>query len=114
MIQLGDRLTTPGNTTIVTPPLEQEVNQLFDEYAHCCEELLEWEKLRDYANHSTVESPALLMKAAMHIPDWSMVRDCLDQLMGCIPQKLLSVYHIYQMMSTIMVCLDLLKCKKAF
>lgn len=103
VIQMGDAVGANGSTVVMTPPLESEYNHLFEQYAVCCEELLEWEKVRDYANHNVVENPFLLMKAALHIPDWSMVKDCLDQLTGCIPAKNMSSYHQYYLMKQIMV-----------
>lgn len=103
IIAMGESMSTPEACQTFTMPLDQEMNHLFDQYTTCSEELLDWERMRDYANHNTVESPYMLMKAAMHLPDWPMVRDCLDQLVGCVPQKHISDYHLYHMMALVMV-----------
>ncbi|CAI4222469.1 unnamed protein product [Auanema sp. JU1783] len=85
-----------------TPTVAEELELLFDVYTTCCQELMEWEKLRDFANSTSTQSAKHLMIAAMHIPDLGIVKECRDQLSGCVPPKFAHTYSIYNAMLNVM------------
>ncbi|KAK6024284.1 hypothetical protein OSTOST_09905 [Ostertagia ostertagi] len=62
----------------------REYEFLDSSYIQCTKELCRWRVVCDIAKNSHVENPELLFEAAVHLPDWSLAKQCRDQIIGCI------------------------------
>ncbi|KAK5977107.1 FAT domain-containing protein, partial [Trichostrongylus colubriformis] len=61
----------------------REFDFIDNAYLQCTKELCRWKVVCDIAKSSHVENPELLFEAAVHLPDWTLAKQCRDQIMGC-------------------------------
>ncbi|PIO64997.1 hypothetical protein TELCIR_13354 [Teladorsagia circumcincta] len=78
------RMENQYGKNAITEANFREYEFLDNSYIQCTKELCRWRVVCDIAKNSHVENPELLFEAAVHLPDWSLAKQCRDQIIGCI------------------------------
>ncbi|WKX92957.1 hypothetical protein Q1695_010745 [Nippostrongylus brasiliensis] len=77
------RLDSPLAKNLNNTVIENEYNFLENAYIQCTKELGRWRLLCDVAQDPHIENAELLFEAAVHLPDWSLAKQCRDQIVAC-------------------------------
>ncbi|VDN25416.1 unnamed protein product [Gongylonema pulchrum] len=82
----------------MTPALKFEMDEWQKLWTSCERELCEWNVLLTYGSSNAVQDLGCVADAAWHLPQWSLLRDCVSQLEGCIPPDLYYKHTLYKAM----------------
>ncbi|XGW10530.1 hypothetical protein V3C99_012210 [Haemonchus contortus] len=77
------RLESQYGRTSITEANLQEYEFFDSAYIQCTKELCRWKEVCDIARSSHVENLELLFESSVHLPDWSLAKQCRDQIVGC-------------------------------